>query len=283
MTKATMISDAIGNIGTRHIEEAADYSVREKGRKSVWVKWGTLAACACLIVAVVAALSNVLVPSSEPLNGEPAPTSGPPDGGDASVGCSMLPRGIRPELLVGGTVFYWSNASQVIPGLPETFLPKGYAEYGGISSVTESEVTEDCQMKAGFDASGTIYTSEITPEAVYVLMTTDWFKCAYIRFISSELSVSRIMWNGESYRFVPGYGGGIEVLEELPEDCELVGQLHFIGKDAIPVNDLETNYPQEGRKVFCDSEDPDYIYVHERHYWREGAYDTYLKCPLWES
>lgn len=282
MTKATTISDAISNIGTRHIEEAANYSVKENARKPVWVKWGIMAACVCLVVAVTAALSNVIAPNSEPLNGsEPASASEPPDGG--GVGCGTLPGGIRPELLADGTVFYWSGMSHVIPGRPETYLPEGYAEYGRISSVTESEATEDCQMKAGFAASGTIYTSKITPEAVYVLMTTDWFEDAYVRFTSSELSVCRIIWNGESYQFVPGYSEGIEVLKELPEGCELVGRLHYIGDDAIPVNDLETNYPQEGREVFYDSEDPDYIYVHERHSWREGEYDTYLKCPLWES
>lgn len=44
------ISDAVSNIGTRHIEEAADFSVAKKPRKPVWVKWAAMAACLCLFV-----------------------------------------------------------------------------------------------------------------------------------------------------------------------------------------------------------------------------------------
>lgn len=45
-----IISDAISNISTRHIEEAADFSVRKNANKPVWVKWAAMAACLCLVV-----------------------------------------------------------------------------------------------------------------------------------------------------------------------------------------------------------------------------------------
>lgn len=45
-----IISDAVSNISTRHIEEAADFSVRKKANKPVWVKWAAMAACLCLVV-----------------------------------------------------------------------------------------------------------------------------------------------------------------------------------------------------------------------------------------
>lgn len=44
------ISDAVSNISDRHIEEAADF--KAKKRKRVWVKWGALAACLCLVSVV---------------------------------------------------------------------------------------------------------------------------------------------------------------------------------------------------------------------------------------
>lgn len=44
------ISDAISNIGTRHIEEAADFAVTKKAHKPVWIKWAAMAACLYLIV-----------------------------------------------------------------------------------------------------------------------------------------------------------------------------------------------------------------------------------------
>lgn len=52
MTKID-ISNAINNISTRHIEEAADYSVMERSRKPVWIKLSVIAACFCLIVGAV--------------------------------------------------------------------------------------------------------------------------------------------------------------------------------------------------------------------------------------
>ena len=44
-----IISEAIGNISNRHIEEAADFQCGKK--KPVWVKWGAMAACLCVVVA----------------------------------------------------------------------------------------------------------------------------------------------------------------------------------------------------------------------------------------
>lgn len=59
MTKKT-ISDGISIISTRHIEEAADYSVKKKSRKSVWIKMGTMAACFAIVIAAFSVLSNRL-------------------------------------------------------------------------------------------------------------------------------------------------------------------------------------------------------------------------------
>ncbi len=47
------ISDAITNIGTEYIEKAAEYTVQKKNRKTLWVKWGTMAACFALIFTLV--------------------------------------------------------------------------------------------------------------------------------------------------------------------------------------------------------------------------------------
>ena len=44
------ISDAVSNISTRHVEEAADFSVAKKARKPAWVKWAAMEACLCLVV-----------------------------------------------------------------------------------------------------------------------------------------------------------------------------------------------------------------------------------------
>ena len=43
------ISEAVGNISTKYIQEAAP-NIRVK-KKTVWVKWGVVAAVFCLLLA----------------------------------------------------------------------------------------------------------------------------------------------------------------------------------------------------------------------------------------
>ena len=62
--KREKISEAMGNIGSRHIKEAAEFKAEEKPHRSKthWVKWASLAACFCLIIvaafAVIPMLNN---------------------------------------------------------------------------------------------------------------------------------------------------------------------------------------------------------------------------------
>ena len=59
-----IISEAMGNISSRHIKEAAEFKAEEKPHRSKtpWVKWASLAACFCLIIvaafAVIPMLNN---------------------------------------------------------------------------------------------------------------------------------------------------------------------------------------------------------------------------------
>ena len=50
--KRAKISEAMGNISSRHIKEAAEFKVEEKTHRSKtpWVKWVSIAACFALIV-----------------------------------------------------------------------------------------------------------------------------------------------------------------------------------------------------------------------------------------
>lgn len=274
--------DSITNISDDIIELAQTAPLQQRRHTGALMKWGAAAACLCLLLAAAVFLPHTgSAAANTPQNGA----------------WDALPGGIRPEILLGGTHYFWSGTAleqrgaetpyalvyTVADGM--TYLPEGYTPYGEILCTSEEPPTQERQMMAGFEASGTIYTSEDTPEAVYVLMTTDWFKNTYIRFVSAALDDGyRVCWNGSSYRL--GIGDGTSpVLKALPEGCAYIGNLHFIGSDAIPLNDLETNcagdtysYALEGRAVYADPDDPEYIYVYEKQYWREGAYDAYLKC-----
>ena len=66
--KREKISEAMGNISSRHIKEAAEFKAEEKPHRSknAWMKWGAIAACFCLIISlgIYFALNNPLIESN---------------------------------------------------------------------------------------------------------------------------------------------------------------------------------------------------------------------------
>jgi len=212
-----------------------------------------------------------------------------------------VPENIRPVLLVDGTRYYWAGGVYLRDGIPtpnwragiwvgKSYFPReqNYTEYGSIKTVGREEPIEDGQMKAAFSASGTIYTSELTPEVVYVRMTSEWTgEDRYIRFVSEKLDNGYcIQWNGKYYRIHPDE---CEEISQIPENCERIGTACFVGIDMMPKNDLETNCPGdghdtlEGREIFFDAEEPEFIY-YEKHTKDSVKERVYVyKCPLWEE
>ena len=63
--KREKISEAMGNISSRHIKEAAEFKAEEKPHrnKTHWVKWASLAACLCLVVGVAFRIAIGFVPN----------------------------------------------------------------------------------------------------------------------------------------------------------------------------------------------------------------------------
>lgn len=58
--KREKISEAMGNISSRHIKEAAEFQAEEKKpQRHTWVKWASIAACLCLIITA----SVMIIPS----------------------------------------------------------------------------------------------------------------------------------------------------------------------------------------------------------------------------
>lgn len=223
------------------------------------------------------------------------------DGKDGAMGGDMLPGGYYPVLMVNGKLFTWTRLAVrqdfleysdgttdvFYRGDGNTFLPDGYTEVGEISEITDETPTEDLQLMAGFEPTGTVFTSEVTPEVVYVLMTTDWFENYYIRFVSDDLRDNEcISYGGKQYRFTLFS----ETVKELPSECVSVGTLKYIGPDAVPAADLETNCVSDGfgkylggREVFMKPDDDSTLYVYEHYYWAQGDYPTWRICKLWEN
>ena len=210
-----------------------------------------------------------------------------------------LPNGLRPMILVDGTLYRWAGLSQeplaigsdvFLPGSSSTCLPEGYTAAGTISGLTEEVPAEELQLRAAFSATGTVYTSEASPEVVYVNMTTDWLENSFIRFVSDDLMDNEcISYEGHRYLFRTNTDLSPRV-EELPEGCVLIGTLTFIGRDLLPFGHLETNRQADGfgklldgREVYADPEDSSVLYVYEHYYWARGDHPAWRECRLLEE
>lgn len=193
-----------------------------------------------------------------------------------------LPKGLRPSLLVNGKLYRWTGSDNVA-------LPPGFEPVGAISGVTEDIPTKELQLRAGFEATGTVYTDPEKPEVVYVLMTGDWLQEDCVRFVTDDLMDDAcVIYGQQPYRFQP-FTEFCEIVRELPEACVLAGRLHYVGMDVVPVNDFETNCSNdshfksmENREVWVDPNNSSVIYVYHHRYWAQGEYPAWVVCPLWE-
>ena len=79
------------------------------------------------------------------------------------------------QILVDGTIYYWDRLEAP---------SKDYTEYGEILETVNGTPRKDCQMMARYEATGTIYTSEQTPEVIYVDLSIDGATKCYVRFVS---------------------------------------------------------------------------------------------------
>ena len=57
---AKKFSDAMSELDSKYIDEALNY--KKKAKKPVWVKWGAMAACLCLIVVAIITVPSMLTP-----------------------------------------------------------------------------------------------------------------------------------------------------------------------------------------------------------------------------
>jgi hypothetical protein len=225
----------------------------------------------------------------------------------ALSGCGQvgLPEGMGhycgpTELMMNGQIYHdagttrlqyaeWDSGPRVfrVDHPTETVLPEGYIEYGPTIPV-EHKAEKDGEMAAGFE--GTIYTSETTPEVVYILgnvydSISKERKPQYVRFVSETLRAQEdtLYWQGALYREAEDYGG-----EVLPAGLTEVGKICYVGWDALPRNDLETNAPSygsdggitDGCTVYADPADDTTLYV-QITVWRDG--EGYLTFWPWEK
>ena len=62
-------SDAMSELDTKYVDEALNY--KKKDKKPIWIKWGAMAACLCvLVVGAVTFLHNSTMNTDQILNPE---------------------------------------------------------------------------------------------------------------------------------------------------------------------------------------------------------------------
>ena len=65
---AKKFSDAMSELDTKYVDEALNYKTKMK--KPIWIKWGIMAACLCLIICVVTVRAYLMVAQTPPLLGK---------------------------------------------------------------------------------------------------------------------------------------------------------------------------------------------------------------------
>ena len=56
---AKKFSDAMSELDTKYVDEALNY--KKKAKKPIWVKWGAIAACLCLMIPLTAFAVDMLI------------------------------------------------------------------------------------------------------------------------------------------------------------------------------------------------------------------------------
>ena len=55
---AKKFSDSMSELDTKYVDEALNY--KKKAKKPIWVKWGAIAACLCLMIPLTAFAVDII-------------------------------------------------------------------------------------------------------------------------------------------------------------------------------------------------------------------------------
>ena len=238
------------------ILERSETASRSK-KKPVWLKWGAIAACLCLIVAV--AIPTMFHQPAE----TPQDTVEP---GADSTG----PAG----LTVNGIKYLISSHISVTDELPDGFLYAGETDVGGF---------ENCPYYTNPDMPEWVYVSQEvltdgTVDSTGTLNRTDPYN-AYVRYVDIRLRGKDLvcyngtyyisMWSAKPYGDSPDVSHeyydkmestyGIRIEGNAPDEFVSVGIAEFSGNDTIPRGTLVSN--QGAYEVFADPSNPDVVLV----------------------
>lgn len=134
--------------------------VQKKKTTSVWLKWGAMAVCLCLVVSlVIPIVVNTIKPK------------------DDSAGTLMGDTEIYPTVMVDGQLYEWRKGAAICEGLPNDSV-----YYGELTHIDGQNPTRDGEFVSIFSVSGQIYTISENDACVYLCLTTDWLNETVVVF-----------------------------------------------------------------------------------------------------
>ncbi len=152
------ISNALGRIGDRHIEEAADFHAERERGIPFW-RWFSLAACLCFVIGLVLAL---------PIGEDSAPVAGTHD--STAIG-TTFPDGTE-------HVFYYGMSFGSAGASRFTYEDRLYLHRGAYTDILPG----GCRYIAYLDKEGNVHTTRPKRDAVAkIYMNPEDPSTAYVK------------------------------------------------------------------------------------------------------
>ena len=252
--------------------EAAELAPAKRKRETpLWIRFGAIAACICLLLALPAVLSHRAERPASPAESNDGPSSFEVDGARYVI---------SPHIFVTDT-------------LPEGFSLGGKTDVGGY---------EDCPYYVNPNMPEWVYVyQEVRTngqvDSTGTLVSTGPHD-AYLRYVHEDLRGRDLVCYGDSYYIsmwsATPYGDrpdvsleyydamesryGIRIEGNVPESFCLVGTAEFTGHDSIPRGELACNNGE--LDIYANPDEPDVIYVSSSWHTASGrheGFDVYIR------
>ena len=128
-------------------------------KKSLWLKWGAMAACLCLVVFGVMTWNDTQVNLD--------------NAGNTLMGADE----IYPTVMVQGQLYEWRKGAAICKELPNNCV-----YYDEVTHVEGQTPASDSEFVSVFSVSGQIYTVPENGDCVYLCLTTDWLNETIVVF-----------------------------------------------------------------------------------------------------
>lgn len=164
--KNEKLLDAIGSIDDNLVHNAVHDNFKKK--KPVWVKWGTMAACLCILLIGV----FTLIPGTRFWVDE-----------NEIISEGTLPGALEiyPTVMVNNHLYEWRKGAAIVKELPDDTVL-----YGDITHVEGKAPQNNCEFVSTFDITGEIYTIDNNSDLVYLKITTEWLEDTIVVFDLAE-------------------------------------------------------------------------------------------------